>query len=41
MRYGVAIAKGDLYEPGTYTIRRKVEWPHWTPTQSMIERDPE
>ena len=23
MRYGVAIAKGDLYEPGTYTIRRK------------------
>ena len=40
MRYGVAIAKGDLYEPGTYTIRRKVEWPHWTPTQSMIERDP-
>lgn len=41
MRYGVAIAKGDLYEPGTYTIRRKVEWPHWTPTQSMIERDPD
>ncbi len=41
MRYGVAIAKGDLYEPGTYTIRRKAEWPHWTPTQSMIERDPE
>lgn len=41
MRYGVAIAQGDLYEPGTYTIRRKVEWPHWTPTQSMIERNPE
>ena len=41
MRYGVAIAKGDLYEPGTYTIRRKVEWPHWTPTQNMIEREPE
>ncbi|MBQ4823887.1 L,D-transpeptidase [Leisingera sp. HS039] len=41
MRYGVAIARGNLYEPGTYTIRRKVEWPHWTPTQSMIERDPE
>ena len=41
MRYGVAIAKGDLYEPGTYTIRRKVEWPHWTPTQNMIERNPE
>lgn len=41
MRYGVAIGRGDLYEPGTYTIRRKVEWPHWTPTQSMIRRDPE
>ncbi|QFU07226.1 putative L,D-transpeptidase YnhG precursor [Rhodobacteraceae bacterium THAF1] len=41
MRYGVAIGRGDLYEPGTYTIKRKVEWPHWTPTQSMIEREPE
>ena len=41
MRYGVAIARGNLYEPGTYTVRRLVEWPHWTPTQSMIERDPE
>jgi len=41
MRYGVAIARGNLYEPGTYTIRRKVEWPHWTPTKSMIERNPE
>lgn len=41
MRYGVAIARGNLYEPGTYTIKRKVAWPHWTPTQSMIERDPE
>lgn len=41
MRYGVAIAKGDLYEPGTYTIKRKVKWPHWTPTKNMIERNPE
>ena len=41
MRYGVAIGRGGLYEPGTYTIRRKVEWPHWTPTQNMIEREPE
>lgn len=41
MRYGVAIARGNLYEPGTYTIKRKVEWPHWTPTQNMIERNPE
>ncbi len=41
MRYGVAIGRGGLYEPGTYTIQRKVKWPHWTPTQSMIEREPE
>ena len=41
MRYGVAIGSGDLYEPGTYTIKRKKEWPHWTPTRSMIEREPE
>ncbi|UWQ93868.1 L,D-transpeptidase (plasmid) [Aliisedimentitalea scapharcae] len=41
MRYGVAIARGNLYEPGTYVIRRKVEWPTWTPTASMIERNPE
>ncbi len=41
MRYGVAIARGDLYEPGTYTIKRKAKWPTWTPTQNMIRRDPE
>lgn len=40
MRYGVAIAKGDLYEPGTYTIRRKAKWPSRTPTAAMIEREP-
>lgn len=40
MRYGVAIGRGGLYESGTYTIRRKVEWPGWTPTQDMVARDP-
>lgn len=40
MRYGVAIARGNLYEPGTYTIKRKAHWPGWTPTQAMIKRDP-
>ncbi|MFU1479046.1 L,D-transpeptidase [Roseovarius sp. C7] len=40
MRYGVAIARGDLYEPGTYSIRRKAKWPTWTPTKNMIKRDP-
>ena len=41
MRYGVAIARGNLYEPGTYTIRRKARWPTWTPTAAMIKRDPQ
>lgn len=41
MRYGVAIARGNLYEPGRYTIRRKAKWPIRTPTEAMIERDPE
>jgi len=41
MRYGVAIGRGGLYEPGTYTIRRKAKWPRWTPTPDMIRRDPE
>lgn len=41
MRYGVAIAKGNLYEPGTYTIKRKAKWPTWTPTAAMIKREPQ
>jgi len=41
MRYGVAIARGNLYTPGTYKIRRKAKWPTWTPTAEMIKRDPE
>ena len=40
MRYGVAIARGDLYAPGVYTIRRKAKWPVWTPTAAMIKREP-
>ena len=41
MRYGVAIGRGNLYEPGEYTIRRKTKWPTWTPTPDMIKRDPD
>lgn len=40
MRYGVAIGRSNLYEPGTYTVGRKARWPTWTPTASMIEREP-
>lgn len=41
MRYGVAIGRDGLYEPGFFTIRRKAKWPRWTPTRTMIEREPE
>ncbi|SLN14090.1 putative L,D-transpeptidase YnhG precursor [Pseudoruegeria aquimaris] len=41
MRYGVAIARGNLYEPGRYRIGRKAKWPTWRPTDAMIERDPQ
>ncbi|MBA3909928.1 MAG: hypothetical protein C0524_08570 [Rhodobacter sp.] len=41
MRYGVAIGRGGLYEPGTYTVGRKAKWPRWTPTPQMIAREPE
>lgn len=41
MRYGVAIARGNLYEPGSYTVRRKAKWPTWRPTDAMIARDPQ
>ncbi|MCB1355833.1 MAG: L,D-transpeptidase [Maritimibacter sp.] len=41
MRYGAAIARGNLYVPGTFTIRRKAKWPSWTPTKAMIARDPQ
>ncbi len=40
VRYGVAIAKGNLYEPGTYSIGLKRKWPTWRPTNEMIARDP-
>lgn len=40
LRYVVGVGKDDLYEAGEFTIGRKVEWPSWTPTVSMIERDP-
>ncbi|WP_299927714.1 L,D-transpeptidase [uncultured Pelagimonas sp.] len=41
MRYGAAIGRDGLYEPGVYTIRRKTKWPRWTPTSAMIAREPD
>lgn len=39
-RYGVGVGKAGLAFRGSATIRRKAEWPSWTPTQNMIRREP-
>lgn len=41
MRYGIGVGKAGLAFEGTARVGRKAEWPRWTPTQSMIEREPE
>ncbi len=41
MRYGIGVGQAGLEFSGTARVGRKAEWPRWTPTQSMIERDPE
>lgn len=41
MRYGIGVGKAGLTFEGTATVARKAEWPRWTPTQSMIKREPE
>jgi lipoprotein-anchoring transpeptidase ErfK/SrfK len=40
IRYSVGIGKAGRYRSGTFRIRRKAEWPSWTPTSDMIERSP-
>ena len=40
IRYGCAIGQEGLAYFGTGVIGRKVEWPSWTPTPEMIERNP-
>jgi lipoprotein-anchoring transpeptidase ErfK/SrfK len=41
VRYGVGVGRDDATWRGRATIQRKGEWPGWTPTPSMIRRDPE
>lgn len=41
MRYGVAVGRAGLYQPGSFRIQRVAEWPSWTPTANMIRREPE
>lgn len=41
LRYGVGVGKAGLAWSGKARIKRKAEWPRWTPTQDMIAREPE
>ena len=41
MRYGIGVGKAGLEFEGTARVGRKAEWPRWTPTQSMIAREPD
>lgn len=40
MRYGVGVGKAGLEFTGEAVIKRKAEWPSWTPTPDMIKREP-
>ncbi|WP_237220293.1 L,D-transpeptidase [Salipiger sp. CCB-MM3] len=39
--YAIRVGRDGLYEPGEYFVGAKKEWPSWTPTPGMIEREPE
>jgi lipoprotein-anchoring transpeptidase ErfK/SrfK len=40
MRYGIGVGKAGLAFAGNATIKRKAEWPHWSPTENMMNREP-
>lgn len=41
VRYGVAVGKQGFSWKGEAIIKRKTEWPTWTPPTEMIQRRPE
>mgnify|MGYP000057744637 CR=1 FL=1 len=41
IHYVAGIGKTELYTPGEYRVGAKKEWPSWTPTPGMLERQPE
>ena len=41
MRYGIGVGKAGLAFQGEARVQYKREWPRWTPTQDMMNRDPE
>jgi len=41
VRYPIAVGREGLGISGSFTVRRKAEWPGWTPTANMLRREPE
>lgn len=41
MRYGVGVGRDGFGWTGTADIRRKAQWPTWTPPSAMVARQPE
>lgn len=41
IQYSVGVGRGNLYESGLFTLGAKKEWPSWTPTDDMIDREPD
>ncbi len=39
IRYGVGVGRAGLALRGNATVGRKAEWPSWTPTENMMQRD--
>lgn len=41
LRYGVGVGREGFAWAGSASVGRKAQWPRWTPTAAMVERDPE
>lgn len=40
-RYPIAVGREGQGISGAFSVRRKAEWPGWTPTPNMLRREPE
>ncbi len=40
MRYDIGVGREGHTFSGTFPLTRKAEWPSWTPTQAMHQRNP-
>ena len=41
MRYRVGVGKAGYAFTGRATVARKADWPGWTPTSNMLQREPD